>query len=693
MRIIGGMYRGRTLVEFDGEKIRPTGDKTRESLFDILQFKIGGASFLDLFCGTGAVGIEAYSRGADRVVLCDNSRDSIKIAKANLAKLKIEDIEIKQADAIAYLDSTAEKFDYIFIDAPYKDNVGVVAIERAVKHLKNGGMVIYENEKPSEKTPQGAILADERKYGRAHLYFYRKEEEKEPINCVFAGSFDPITVGHEDIIEQCLKEYNKVLIVIGENSHKIPLFTEKERLEIINAVYNGNERIRVATYSEHKNDYEEFLKSQGISVYVRGIRDKKDMEYESDYKKRNAKLYPFITTKYIMASEQFINVSSSLVRDKIENGEDFSSLLSKMAYNKTKEILSGKNIANNMIQQKEKDTNKIKLLSPNGEEITLANDRVAKWYRNYKPVNLGDNYKQGQSDHFAGKRVKFSWQFDGADYFVLSIAEGGNYDNCISYKTKWHSKRVDDLKVLTDYSYKVVAYKEGKEIASAEGHFKTAKSPRTINIDNVSNTRDIAFFSDKLKQGMIYRGGMLDEITKKGKKDSLKKYGIKTDIDLRVDGEGTAGTESPLGDKVNYYTIAGAYYVETPMNVKDPVYQKNMADTIKIFADENNYPIYFHCAIGRDRTGTLAMVLEMLLGATYNDLLADYEVSFFSEGGCKDSSSPEVMYTHISALYDFLSTYKNEDKKKSPAECAQMFLLDIGVTQEEIDSIKKIMRK
>ena len=175
MRIVGGKFKGRSLVEFKGMDVRPTSDQTRESLFNILQFKIAGKSFLDLFCGTGAVGIEAYSRGAGRVVLNDISRDSIKIAKTNLNKLGIDDIEVKNADALGLLSSLREKFDYVFIDAPYKLDVGILAVEKAKDVLAVGGTIIYENEKPIECVPSGLKIVDERKYGRARLFFLEKE--------------------------------------------------------------------------------------------------------------------------------------------------------------------------------------------------------------------------------------------------------------------------------------------------------------------------------------------------------------------------------------------------------------------------------------------------------------------------------------------------------------------------------------
>ena len=81
MRIVGGIYKGRTLLEFKGQEIRPTSDMVRESLFNILQFKIVDKSFLDVFAGTGAVGIEAISRGAKKALLNDYSKDSLAIIK------------------------------------------------------------------------------------------------------------------------------------------------------------------------------------------------------------------------------------------------------------------------------------------------------------------------------------------------------------------------------------------------------------------------------------------------------------------------------------------------------------------------------------------------------------------------------------------------------------------------------------
>ena len=176
MRIVSGKYGGRTLLEFKGDKVRPTLDKVRESLFNIIAPKIMGASFCDLFCGTGAVGIEALSRGAKKVVFTDNSKASIDLTKKNLEKLKIFDVEVSFCDSIKFLQTTKEKFDFVFIDPPYKTDLGVEALkiisERDV--LEEDGLIIFESE--DKKQVDFLTEVDQRKYGRAILSFYKKGE-------------------------------------------------------------------------------------------------------------------------------------------------------------------------------------------------------------------------------------------------------------------------------------------------------------------------------------------------------------------------------------------------------------------------------------------------------------------------------------------------------------------------------------
>ena len=177
MRIVSGKYKGRVLCEFDGDRIRPTGDKVRESLFNILQFKVIGSSFLDLFCVTGAMGIEALSRGAKNVVFNDYSKDSLNLLKKNLAKLKVdEQYSVKNFDAVTYLEGTSDKFDIVYIDPPYASNLGERALKVACRVLTDGGIVILEGEREFCESVSGLTVYDKRKYGRAYLTFFKKGE-------------------------------------------------------------------------------------------------------------------------------------------------------------------------------------------------------------------------------------------------------------------------------------------------------------------------------------------------------------------------------------------------------------------------------------------------------------------------------------------------------------------------------------
>ena len=175
MRIVGGKYKGRVLAEIKNEKVRPTSDMARESIFNILQNEIYGVNFLDLFCGTGAMGIEALSRGAARVTFNDASRESVALLKKNLEKLKVDDeYKVCNYDALTLLKNGGD-YDIIYIDPPYKTDLGVSALRLCSGALSDGGIAIFEDEKPFDGTVDGLILYDRRKYGRVHLTFFRKE--------------------------------------------------------------------------------------------------------------------------------------------------------------------------------------------------------------------------------------------------------------------------------------------------------------------------------------------------------------------------------------------------------------------------------------------------------------------------------------------------------------------------------------
>ena len=118
MRIIAGKYRGRTLATFRGEAVRPTSDRVKESLVQILAPRIGGARVLDLFCGSGALGIECLSRGAEDVLFNDISKESLSLLEKNLARVG-EKRKVLSRDFRACLLTADGQFDLIFSDPPY----------------------------------------------------------------------------------------------------------------------------------------------------------------------------------------------------------------------------------------------------------------------------------------------------------------------------------------------------------------------------------------------------------------------------------------------------------------------------------------------------------------------------------------------------------------------------------------------
>lgn len=176
MRIVGGIYKGRKLKTFEGDEIRPTSDMARESLFNILRDRIIDAKFLDLFCGTGAMGIEALSRGAKEVTFNDFSKKSVNLTKENLNSLgEINNAKISVSGALEFLQRTGEKFDIIFLDPPYKSDLGEKALSVAKNALSDGGIVIFENEDGFGGEILGLIKYDQRKYGRARFTFFKGE--------------------------------------------------------------------------------------------------------------------------------------------------------------------------------------------------------------------------------------------------------------------------------------------------------------------------------------------------------------------------------------------------------------------------------------------------------------------------------------------------------------------------------------
>ena len=164
------------MAQFQGRDIRPTPDRVKESLFQILSPYLQGARVLDLFCGSGALGLECISRGAGEAVFNDCSAESLALLQKNLTALR-ESAKIYRLDYRSCLAAVTGKFNLIFADPPYRENFAaeIFSLVKSRKLLAEGGLLIYESER-EEQAKEGFTLADMRSYGRVKVMFFKETE-------------------------------------------------------------------------------------------------------------------------------------------------------------------------------------------------------------------------------------------------------------------------------------------------------------------------------------------------------------------------------------------------------------------------------------------------------------------------------------------------------------------------------------
>ncbi len=194
MRVVGGTLRGRQLASFKGRSIRPTSDKVREAVFDLLGSRCGAGfkSVLDLFAGTGAMGIEALSRGAELALFVDNDARAVSIILKNLEACGIEvagrgtpgrgtRAKVFKRDVLSMirsLSSSSERFDLIFIDPPYDSSLTEDALKGPGlgRLLSPGGFVVAETSRrtPAPGVPEGLEPVSEKRYGDTLVYLFKR---------------------------------------------------------------------------------------------------------------------------------------------------------------------------------------------------------------------------------------------------------------------------------------------------------------------------------------------------------------------------------------------------------------------------------------------------------------------------------------------------------------------------------------
>ena len=261
MYIIGGSKKNRKILAPKGQETRPSTSKLRESLFNIVQMYVENSSFLDVFAGSGAIGLEALSRGAKKAVFIDANRDSIRCIRENLLLLNFDNQgQLLLGDVFTLLqklDKQKEKFNIIYVDPPY--GTGEIS-EKLVQFIDQsqllvpGGMLFIEDSHEALIDKEGwhtLQLKSSRRIGRAPSSFNLKgRKSMKDKNGLLAGSFDPPTLGHLDIIRRA-SEFCKTLYVgLAENSKKKnPTFSLLEREAMLAEICHDIPNVKISSDS------------------------------------------------------------------------------------------------------------------------------------------------------------------------------------------------------------------------------------------------------------------------------------------------------------------------------------------------------------------------------------------------------------------------------------------------------------
>ncbi|MBQ5677317.1 MAG: 16S rRNA (guanine(966)-N(2))-methyltransferase RsmD [Clostridia bacterium] len=179
MRVITGEARGRKLVTLEGEDVRPTTDRVKEGMFNIIQFDLEGANVIDLFAGSGQLGIEALSRGAKHCTFIDSANRSVEVVKQNLKTVGFEKrASVFCGDAKMYIGLSKDNFDIALLDPPYNKNIIDAVLPSVAEKMTDYGVIICESAL-DEKLPETAgefSIHREYRYGKIKLTAYRKNK-------------------------------------------------------------------------------------------------------------------------------------------------------------------------------------------------------------------------------------------------------------------------------------------------------------------------------------------------------------------------------------------------------------------------------------------------------------------------------------------------------------------------------------
>ena len=330
----------------------------------------------------------------------------------------------------------------------------------------------------------------------------------------------------------------------------------------------------------------------------------------------------------------------------------------------------------------------------NGAQVDLLSGNILEFSKNYQLGRAKELYKR-RSDTYFPAPVAFSWNaVSGANEYFISIATNSNMTGAISYGTATNSIEVEDLNPGQKYYYKVTCKASGGNFDSGIKSFTTTDLPKTISVDKVGNTRDIGGRyvnggKQKVRYGRVIRGANVNDISDEGRAKLLNVYGIKMDFDLRDKSKESVPDVSPLGSNTKFVNIKGVEYNSSEKGIGNPNNYDRARSEILLFADPSNFPIYVHCQIGRDRTGTICFLIESLLGMDDLDMFRDYELSYFSNAANNDLADPDATTNGAFArMVNYLRNYSDGNLQQNTEKYMKQ---ELGITDAQIQAIKDNM--
>ncbi len=299
-----------------------------------------------------------------------------------------------------------------------------------------------------------------------------------------------------------------------------------------------------------------------------------------------------------------------------------------------------------------------------------------QWKKNIVPTDwLHPERREGEDYTFPVNPICL-WESDEAED-VLELSENEAFDHPIVIKTAEKSAALRNLRIGTRYYWRV----NGSESRSLTTE---VAPPRWIHAEGVSNVRDLGGWRNaegrRIRQGLIFRGSEMDThhaITEQGISTLRDELHIRTDLDLRGEAVGRI-KESPLGADIRFCLIPVKAYGEFFEDDQKEACRK----VFSVLADETNYPVYFHCWGGADRTGTVSFLLHAILGVEFEKLCLDYELTSLSIWG--DRSRKSDLFVSLLAALDKYGEAGGDVRTK-----AENFLLSCGIAAEDLDKLRK----